>query len=550
MIAIMVARGRRSRSGVRLWPDLSVASRLRVGTALLCLVVATAAGHAPTALVWVLAACGVEVVADRARHRVSVLVVEGALVVGAVAATIATTSALLPLLLLPAFRSGEVFGRAVAARTGLALLAAPVAAAMAAQLHQEPMDVAVTATAQWWVLACGLAFLSAWNRRVESDRHHPEPALAREAGLMLGRLRDVALALPAGLDAPAVGHILLERLKAEVPADRAGVLAHVGPDQVSPLALRGVDRFPWRNPVDGLGTVRTAWVTRSAVLERRLRDEHGRRRGSALMCLPLADREDELLGLVVLERLGEAPFTREELEAAKEVTYRMVPHLHAALAFTELRHVTEVTERERLAREMHNGVAQELAALGFSIDMLTRRARHVDGALAAQSARVRDQLNRTISDIRLSIADLRSSAHPDRGLSAAVSSHVEALAAATGKNVTLSLRESTFRLPPHVESALLRLVQDFLADVRAQPDVRQVKVELSIDAPEARIALHRLGGSDWTPDRQLVAELESSGGAVQHLRSADGASAVLLQNVPGSEPAAAVVSALTVGVGV
>lgn len=501
---------------------------------MLCVVVGVADHRLAVVLPFALLVVALEVLADLSGpgHAAAALATEVGVVVVGAAVTAPTTRALLPLLLVPAFRAGEVHGRRAAVRVALALLLAPVAGVALAWRADDGGSAQLVTLSQWWLLAVGLATLSAWNRQVEVDRAQPHGAMAREAGRLLGRLQDLARGLPAGLDAPAVAQILLDDVLERAPAERCAVLVRVGAglDQLSPVAVRGVERVPWRDPIGSEGTAHQAWTTRRVVCDVRKHDEGGRRHGSALLALPVADRDDELLGLVLVERLDERGFDADEIAHASATVDRLAPHLHAALAFTELRHLNEVAERERLAREMHDGVAQDLSALGFSLDVLARRAGQIDESLAGAARGVRAELNRTIRDIRLSIADLRSSAHPDRGLGAAVSSHVEALAAATGVQVTLSLRESTFRLPSHVEAALLRLIQDFLTDVRGQGDVRQVSVALESDAPTARVGLSREGGGTWTPDAALVAALESRGGSLDVMASLDGVRALLLVN--------------------
>ena len=193
----------------------------------------------------------------------------------------------------------------------------------------------------------------------------------------------------------------------------------MGDDRVTPVALPGVERVPWRDPVRSPGTPHDAWTQRKLVHHVRPADATGRRLGSATLAVPIADRDDELIGLLVMERTTSRAFTAADIAAVVESTDRLAPHLHAALAFDELRHVAEVSERDRLAREMHDGVAQDLAALGFSLDAATKRVAAVDPVTATALVAVRAEVNRTIRGIRLSISDLRSSVRPERGLGAA-----------------------------------------------------------------------------------------------------------------------------------
>ena len=454
---------------------------------------------APSVLLVVL----LELVADRfPRARVPALVASTVVVATVVA--LVSAPMVLPLLLVPAYRAGEHHGSRVA------LLVAVVASVPAVWTGALRHDAFVEV--QWSGLSLLLGQLGAWNRRVVLQARRPGTAAAREAGRLLGRVQDLARQLPTGLDVPAVASLVVEEASV-VGIDRAALLVRADDDSVTPVALHGVDRVPWRDPVTSPGTPYEAWHSRKLTHDVRQPDSTGRRQGSSMLAVPLADRDDELLGLLVLERQHPGGFSPSEQEEVQVACERYVPHLHAAMAFSALRHVAEVGERERLAREMHDGIAQDLSALGFVIDSASRRAAgHPEAAQAL--AMVRGELSRTISDIRLSIADLRSTALPERGLGAAVTSHVHALASTSDVAVTVSIQESPFRLAAHVESVLLRLVQDFLADARARDDVTTLGVVLELGAPKASVLLDRDGGGGWEPDQVLVDALGELGGDV------------------------------------
>ena len=134
--------------------------------------------------------------------------------------------------------------------------------------------------------------------------------------------------------------------------------------------------------------------------------------------------------------------------------------------FSDLQLVAMTAERERLAREMHDGVAQDLVALSFLLDALGRQLRKTSPDAEQSVAQVRSELTRMVSDIRYSISDLRSSVRPERGLGAGLSSQVQSIAASGRLTMHLSLHESTFRLPTQIETTLLRAAQSLATEAR------------------------------------------------------------------------------------
>ena len=81
-------------------------------------------------------------------------------------------------------------------------------------------------------------------------------------------------------------------------------------------------------------------------------------------------------GLVALER-SDAAFDPAQVTAAETILEELGLRLETALLFSEVRSLATAEERRRLAREIHDGIAQELASLGYVVDDLAARARYI-----------------------------------------------------------------------------------------------------------------------------------------------------------------------------
>ena len=80
--------------------------------------------------------------------------------------------------------------------------------------------------------------------------------------------------------------------------------------------------------------------------------------------------------------------------------------MDTALVFDEIRTMATADERQRLAREIHDGIAQEVASLGYVVDDLASTTARP--ASPRGCAHLRSELSRVVADLRLSIFDLRS----------------------------------------------------------------------------------------------------------------------------------------------
>ena len=278
------------------------------------------------------------------------------------------------------------------------------------------------------------------------------------------------------------------------PPGAGRVLVGFGHDPAVPLALRGTDRVPWPDPAladPGPAGSLLGRVWRSGTAERGEMQVDGETR--PLLAAALRDPMGDRIGVVVLERSPGAAFDDADVRRVVELAEAHSPNLDVSLIFSALRERAGFEERERLAREMHDGIAQELVALGYHIDVLRRRASRDGSPLAGELDELRDGFSETLADLRLQIADLRIAVRPDQGLGAVVGARLQRFGSSTGLQVVLRLDESGFRLPAHVETMIYRLLLDLLNDARLAPGATSVDVTLDVAPPRVFLQVHHDG---------------------------------------------------------
>ena len=193
----------------------------------------------------------------------------------------------------------------------------------------------------------------------------PEDALAAEAAWLLTRLEGLATEMRAGFDPATSAEHVLDALPSAGARSRSGVLIGAPTDRAGPLALRGSLRVPWPDPREDDGVIGDAW-------------HHGRAGVAVLddgriqMAIPLRDARDRQYGIVISDGMGAAVPPADLLTATTAVARQHQGLIAVALAFGGLRERAGIEERERLARQIHDGIAQELVALGFRVDRLKR----------------------------------------------------------------------------------------------------------------------------------------------------------------------------------
>jgi signal transduction histidine kinase len=188
--------------------------------------------------------------------------------------------------------------------------------------------------------------------------------------------------------------------------------------------------------------------------------------------------------VVALESRKEG--TLEHCQALDPLVAEYALPLESAALFDELRISAAAEERTRLAREMHDGIAQDLAFLGYELDGLTATLRAGSADEGLHHARqLRTHMTSLIRDLRLSLSDLRSSIGPGRGLGAALSEYARSAGTSSGITVHLTLTEGSTRLPATVEVQLLRIAHEAVNRARRRAGATNLWVSLSVDPPSA-----------------------------------------------------------------
>lgn len=441
------------------------------------------------------------------RHPVVAAVLEAVFTGITVSVTGGDQSPMLPYLLAPGLALGlaGTWRHVVWASIGSAvgLLAGRVYQEVTDELsHAGDRTDAIVVGAQWVALGLAFGLIAGWAQRVVVTDPPSDEERYGEARRLLEQLRGVTRRLPGGLDVSSSADTLLERCAELAPSNRSAVLVQPSAGALVPAAVRGTQRVPWRAPLTEPGPLQRAWDSREPVVDRRKPDTHGRRKGSTLAVMPLMT-DQAPFGLLILEAYDETAFDEDCITALRHAAFEGALRLETALLFEEVRSTVTVEERDRLAREMHDGVAQELAFVGYQLDDLRIRAAKADPELGEAMSEVRKGLTRLISDIRLSITDLKTSITNDRALGAAITGYLRAVGSGQKVAVHVSLKESTFRLPGEQEVLLFQIAQAVAQDVRRSGQAGNLWVTLDVDPPSARLIVEHDGGETDTAELHL-----------------------------------------------
>jgi PAS domain S-box-containing protein len=135
-------------------------------------------------------------------------------------------------------------------------------------------------------------------------------------------------------------------------------------------------------------------------------------------------------------------------------------------------------ERRRIARDLHDGLGQELAVAKMAVDkmLLHKSAKPADDGWPQVSAII----DRAIQQVRTLSHLLHPPLLDEVGLLSALSWYVEGLSKRSGLETSLEVHPDDFpRLTTEVETAIFRIVQEALTNVFRHADAHKVWITLT-----------------------------------------------------------------------
>ncbi len=175
------------------------------------------------------------------------------------------------------------------------------------------------------------------------------------------------------------------------------------------------------------------------------------------------------------------PFTATDMIGLERLADQAVIAIQHRLMATKLQSLAVVDERGRIAREMHDGLAQILGYIDLQVqalEVLLNQGKYE--TLSAELQQMREAVQVAHADVRENILSLRTTLATDAGVASAIAEYLDGFSVQTGIDVRfIDQSANELGLSPLAEVQLVCILQEALTNVRKHAQAETVTVTLA-----------------------------------------------------------------------
>lgn len=298
---------------------------------------------------------------------------------------------------------------------------------------------------------------------------------SHEAAL-IASLNDVASAVSSTLSIDEVLSTIVERAKLVTNTEKAALVLtddRSAELDLGTLVVRGQRREhpqeEWEARLAGIGA--RAFATGETV------QDVDRTHGTRILASPVKVHTTPI-GLVVAINAEDHKFTAEHVNFLAILSAFAASAIENTRLAEQSRYVLLASERDRIAREMHDGIAQSLFSISLALEVCRKQVQRDPAAVSVRLGEVQDQLNMARTELRRFIYDLRPMKLSVLGLEGAIEYWIHEVTAGRSVKGDLVVEGCAPQLSPSQEACLYRVAKEAVSNTVQHSAAREFEVRI------------------------------------------------------------------------
>ena len=230
-------------------------------------------------------------------------------------------------------------------------------------------------------------------------------------------------------------------------------------------------------------------IERDARISPELREYVTTRECKRFMAVPMFASGD-LRGFIGIQHAEKGSYRGEEIELAQALAHHVMLAVHGAELAEQQRHAVILEERTRMARDIHDTLAQGFTGVIVQLDTAVEALRDKEPEASAEHiGRARELARESLTEARRSVHALRPQALERAELADALKAIITNTTAGTSLHSDFQLNGEPRELQPAVEENLLHIGQEALTNALKHAFATRFQARLSFDSDAVRLEL-------------------------------------------------------------
>jgi signal transduction histidine kinase len=259
---------------------------------------------------------------------------------------------------------------------------------------------------------------------------------------------------------------------------------------------------------------------------------------TSLLGVPIRARGRVVGDLYLADKIGAPEFSEDDQQTIERLAAHAGIAIENARLYDQLRELTLLRERERIGRELHDGIIQDLYGTSLRLENLAEDA--AGEALQAQLLELAEAVSNVIIDVRTYIQGLQARELEGQSLHEGITALAREINARGDLTVSATVEGTPGHLPEAVAHTLLQIAREALSNVARHAQAEQAAVHLRYDEQAVSLSVRDDGcgfaaEAEWGDGhrglRNLRARVAEVGGSIG-VQSRPGAGTTVLVSVP------------------
>jgi len=294
---------------------------------------------------------------------------------------------------------------------------------------------------------------------------------------LITSLNEVAEAVSSAISIEEALSAIVERAKRVTDTDKAVLVLtdeHGDGLDLETIVVRGRrQQHPqewWQQRLEELGD--DVWSRHDSVIE------HHPDHDAWLLWSPVVVK-NRPIGVICAINTADRPFTDVQVDFLAVLSAFAGSAIENARLAEQSRYVLLASERDRIAREMHDGVVQSLFSISLGLELCKKQVMYNPEGVAARLNDLQSHLNTSMTELRRFIYDLRPVKLTELGLPGAIEYWIGEVTMGRTVRGRLAIDGAVPRMSPSEEACLFRVAKESVSNIVKHADARHFEVRLS-----------------------------------------------------------------------